>query len=153
MRKIISTIGIILPIAFLLSNEIEKNKILNKMVDINFEFINPKIQNLEANFDYPFSYNKNQNTLLATNERDLKKLLKKIRKSFKKDYSHSEWKKMDVKFLNDEIAIVIAMYSRINKKGQTYFTGAAMYSFRKNQNKWKVFSITPIKPYNYFEFN
>ena len=74
-------------------------------------------------------------------------------KNFKKDYSHSEWKKLDVKLLNDEIAIVNAMYSRINKKGQTYFTGAAMYSFRKNKDNWKVFSITPLKPYNYFDFN
>ena len=154
ITKLIScTIGGILPITLLFSNQIEKNKILNQMVNVSFEFINPRVDDLELFFDYPFSYNINQGTLLATNQRDLKKLLKKLRKNFKKDYSHSEWKKLDVKLLNDEIAIVNAMYSRINKKGQTYFTGAAMYSFRKNNDKWKVFSITPLKPYNYFDFN
>ena len=119
ITKLIScTIGGILPITLLFSNQIEKNKILNQMVNVSFEFINPRVDDLELFFDYPFSYNMNQSTLLATNQRDLKKLLKKLRKNFKKDYSHSEWKKLDVKLLNDEIAIVNAMYSRINKKLQ-----------------------------------
>ena len=154
MKKLISCtiVGIIL-FNVLFSNQIEKNKILNKMVNVSFEFINPRVDDLELFFDYPFSYNMSQSTLLATNQRDLKKLLKKLREGFKKDYSRSEWKKLDVKLLNDEIAIVNAMYSRINKKGQTYFTGAAMYSFRKNKDNWKVFSITPLKPYNYFDLN
>ena len=38
-------------------------------------------------------------------------------------------------------------------KGNTnYFMGAAMYSFRKIDEKWKIFSITPFKPYDYFQF-
>ena len=46
------------------------------MVNVNFEFINPRLDDLELFFDYPFSYNMNQSTLLATNQRDLKKLIK-----------------------------------------------------------------------------
>ena len=60
---------------------------------------------------------------------------------------------MNVKLLNNNIAIVNAMFSRLNKNSETYYTGAAMYIFRKTENKWKVFSITPLKPYNYFEFD
>jgi hypothetical protein len=59
---------------------------------------------------------------------------------------------MNVKILNEGIALVNAMYSRIDKNNSNYFTGAAMYSFRKVKNQWKIFSITPFKPYNYFEF-
>ena len=70
--KLIScTIGGILPITLLFSNQIEKNKILNQMVNVSFEFINPRVDDLELFFDYPFSYNMNQSTLLATNQRDL----------------------------------------------------------------------------------
>ena len=57
---------------------------------------------------------------------------------------------MNVKILNDKIAIVNAMYSSINDKDENYFTGTAMYLFRKIDNSWKIFSITPFKPYNYF---
>ena len=59
---------------------------------------------------------------------------------------------MNVKVMNEGIALVNAMYSRIDKSNTSYFTGAAMYSFRKVDKKWKIFSITPFKPYNYFEF-
>ena len=42
ITKLIScTIGGILPITLLFSNQIEKNKILNQMVNVSFEFINP----------------------------------------------------------------------------------------------------------------
>ena len=66
--------------------------------------------------------------------------------------SHIDWKKMDVKIMNEGIALVNAMYSRIDKSDTNYFTGAAMYSFRKIDEKWKIFSITPFKPYDYFQF-
>ena len=54
--------------------------------------------------------------------------------------------------MNEGIALVNAMYSRIDKSDTNYFTGAAMYSFRKIDKKWKIFSITPFKPYDYFQF-
>ena len=38
---------------------------------------------------------------------------------------------MNVKVMNEGIALVNAMYSRIDKSDTNYFTGAAMYSFRK----------------------
>tara|TARA_Y100000590_G_C15494444_1_gene929109 strand:- start:389 stop:850 length:462 start_codon:yes stop_codon:yes gene_type:complete len=153
MKNLRNIFLVLFTINIVFGNEIEKNKILNIMVDINYELINPKKQNLDIYFDYPFSYNLEDQTLFATNNRELKKLFKKIRKGFKKDYSYSDWKKMNVKLLNNNIAIVNAMFSRLNKNSETYYTGAAMYIFRKTENKWKVFSITPLKPYNYFEFD
>ena len=145
---------LILPILsnILLSNELEKNKILNIMVDHNYDLTDQKYGNLETYFCFPFLYNDSEEVKSAMNARELKKLLKRMRKKLPKNHSHIDWKKMNVKVMNEGIALVNAMYSRIDKSDTNYFTGAAMYSFRKIDKKWKIFSITPFKPYNYFEF-
>ena len=136
----------------LLSNELEKNKILNIMVDHNYDLTDQKYNNLETYFCFPFLYNDSEKVKSAMNLRELKKLLKRVRKELPRNHSHIDWKKMNVKVMNEGIALVNAMYSRIDKSNTSYFTGAAMYSFRKIDKKWKIFSITPFKPYNYFEF-
>lgn len=135
-----------------LGNEIENNKILNIMVDHNYELKDQKYDELNTYFCFPFSYNHHEEVKTAMTARELKKLLKKLRKDLPREHSHKDWKKMNVKMLNDKIALVNAMYSRIDRNNEDYFTGAAMYSFRKVDNSWKIFSITPFKPYNYFEF-
>ena len=136
----------------LLSSEIEKNKILNIMVDHNYDLTDQKYGNLETFFCFPFLYNDFEENKSAMNVRELKKLLKKMRKELPKNHSYIDWKKMDVKIMNEGIALVNAMYSRIDKSNTNYFTGAAMYSLRKIDKKWKIFSITPFKPYDYFQF-
>ena len=136
----------------LLSNELEKNKILNIMVNHNYDLTDQKYNNLETYFCFPFLYNDSEKVKSAMNLRELKKILKRVRKELPKNHSHIDWKKMNVKVMNEGIALVNAMYSRIDKSNTSYFTGAAMYSFRKIDKKWKIFSITPFKPYNYFEF-
>ena len=145
---------LILPILsnILLSNELEKNKILNIMVDHNYDLTDQKYGNLETYFCFPFLYNDSEAVKSAMNARELKKLLKRMRKKLPKNHSHIDWKKMNVKVMNEGIALVNAMYSRIDKSDTNYFTGAAMYSFRKIDKKWKIFSITPFKPYDYFRF-
>ena len=145
---------LILPILsnILLSNELEKNKILNIMVDHNYDLTDEKYGNLETYFCFPFLYNDSEEVKSAMNARELKKLLKRMRKKLPKNHSHIDWKKMNVKVMNEGIALVNAMYSRIDKSDTNYFTGAAMYSFRKIDKKWKIFSITPFKPYDYFRF-
>ena len=137
----------------ILANEIEGNKILNVMVDHNYELDKENYGSLEDYFTFPFTYNEMEKTLYATNQKELKKVLKKLYRKLPKDHSHKDWKKMDVKLVNNQIALVNAMFSRFNKKGVNYFTGAAMYTFRKDDNSWKILSITPYKPYNYFEFD
>ena len=137
----------------ILANEIEGNKILNVMVDHNYELDKENYSSLGDYFTFPFTYNEMEKTLYATNQKELKKVLKKLYRKLPKDHSHKDWKKMDVKLVNDQIALVNAMFSRFNKKGENYFTGAAMYTFRKDDNSWKILSITPYKPYNYFEFD
>ena len=145
---------LILPVLsnILLSNEIEKNKILNIMVDHNYDLTDQKYGNLETYFCFPFLYNDSEEVKSAMNARELKKLLKRMRKKLPKNHSHIDWKKMNVKVMNESTALVNAMYSRIDKSDTNYFTGAAMYSFRKIDKKWKIFSITPFKPYDYFRF-
>ena len=145
---------LILPVLsnILISNEIEKNKILNIMVDHNYDLMDKKYNNLGTFFCFPFLYNDQEEIKPAMNLRELKRLLKKIRKRLPKNHSHIDWKKMNVKILNESIALVNAMYSRVDKGKSNYSTGAAMYSFRKVDQKWKIFSITPFKPYDYFDF-
>ena len=145
---------LILPILsnILLSDELEKDRILNIMVDHNYDLTDQKYNNLETYFCFPFLYNDSEKVKSAMNLRELKKILKRVRKELPKNHSHIDWKKMNVKVMNEGIALVNAMYSRIDKSNTSYFTGAAMYSFRKIDKKWKIFSITPFKPYNYFEF-
>ena len=145
---------LILPILsnILLSNELEKNKILNIMVDHNYDLTDQKYGNLETYFCFPFLYNDSEEVKSAMNARELKKLLKRMRKKLPENHSHIDWKKMNVKVMNEGTALVNAMYSRIDKSDTNYFTGAAMYSFRKIDKKWKIFSITPFKPYDYFQF-
>ena len=137
----------------ILANEIEGNKILNVMVDHNYELDKENYSSLGDYFTFPFTYNEMEKTLYATNQKELKKVLKKLYRKLPKGHSNKDWKKMDVKLVNDNIAMVNAMFSRFNKKGENYFTGAAMYTFRKDDNSWKILSITPYKPYNYFEFD
>ena len=136
----------------LLSNELETNKILNIMVDHNYDLMDQKYGNLETFFCFPFLYNDAEEIKSAMNIRELKKLLKKMRKELPKDHSHIDWKRMDVKLINEGIDVVNAMYSRMDKGNTNYFMGEAMYSFRKIDEKWKIFSITPFKPYDYFQF-
>ena len=152
MKFSVKVITFLLPI-LILPNEVEKNKILNILADYNYDFFKADYDAIVDYFILPASINLNDETINATSRRQLKSAYKKLRKGLPKYYSHSDWKKMDVKILNDEIAIANTMFSRYKKNGEVYFTGAALYYFRKVNNKWKILSVTPYKPYNYFDLN
>ena len=59
----------------ILANEIEGNKILNIMVDHNYELDKKNYGTLEQYFTFPFTYNEMETTLYANNQRELKKEL------------------------------------------------------------------------------
>ena len=82
-----------------LANEIERNKILNVMVDHNYELTERNYGMIGNYFTFPFTFNELNKTLDATNEKELKKIFKKLRRNLPKDHSHRDWKKMDVKLL------------------------------------------------------
>ena len=109
--------------------------------------------NVFAKYFFGYLHNKLNGSIPNDLILELKKVLKKLYRKLPKGHSHRDWRKMDVKLVNDNIALVNAMFSRFNKKGENYFTGAAMYTFRKDDNSWKILSITPYKLYNYFEFD
>ena len=136
-----------------LSNEIEKNKILNIMVKTHFDEFSANKGDVIQYYDYPFTFNLPEESKVAANSKELIKLFKKHSKKLKKNYLRNDWKKMDVKLLSENIAIANGMFSRIDNSGNNYHTGTAMYWFRKKDNEWKIFSITPFKPYNYFDFD
>tara|TARA_Y100000758_G_C15773353_1_gene320471 strand:- start:84 stop:545 length:462 start_codon:yes stop_codon:yes gene_type:complete len=152
MKKTILLLLIIHIPNHILSNEIEKNKILNTLVNYNYEFIEANYDEIIDYFTFPVSINMSETTLNMKKEKNLKEFYKDLRGGLPNDYSHSDWKKMDVKILNDDIAIANTMFSRYKNNGEAYYTGAALYCFRKIDDSWKIFSLTPYKPYNYFEF-
>ena len=55
----------------ILANEIEGNKILNVMVDHNYELDEENYGSLEDYFTFPFTYNEMEKTLYATNKKEL----------------------------------------------------------------------------------
>tara|TARA_B110000014_G_C20120996_1_gene594033 strand:- start:1360 stop:1818 length:459 start_codon:yes stop_codon:yes gene_type:complete len=152
MKFSVNIIAFILPI-LIFPNEVEKNKILNILADYNYDFIKADYDAIIDYFSLPASIHLQEETINTNNPRQLKSAYKKIRKGLPDYYSHSDWKKMDVKILNNEIAIANTMFSRYKKNGEVYFTGAALYYFRKINNQWKILSVTPYKPYNYFDLN
>ena len=63
-----------------LANEIEKNKILNIMVDHNYELTEKDYGAIGNFFTFPFTFNDLDKTLDAKNEKELKKIFKKLRR-------------------------------------------------------------------------
>ena len=102
-------------------------------------------------FDLPFTIILPNKTLLAQNNKKLISIYKNARNEQPKHYKYSEWQKMSVKLLNNEIAIVNTMYSEYNNKNEVFFTGSALYTLRKVKNNWKIISLTQYKPYNFFK--
>ena len=71
------------------------------MVDHNYDLTDQKYNNLETYFCFPFLYNDSEKGKSAMNLRELKKLLKRVRKELPKNHSHIDWKKMNVKVMNE----------------------------------------------------
>ena len=66
-----------------LANEIERNKILNIMVDHNYELTERNYGMIGNYFTFPFTFNELNKTLDATNEKELKKIVLVLEQKFR----------------------------------------------------------------------
>ena len=73
----------------------------------------------------------------------LKLIYKKIRGDLPEYYSYSKWNKIDIRLIDDSIAIVNANFSRYKEDDTIYNSGSAQYHMRLTNNEWKIFTLTP----------
>jgi len=78
MKKTILLLLIIHIPNHILSNEIEKNKILNTLVNYNYEFIEANYDEIIDYFTFPVSINMSETTLNMIKEKKFKRILQRF---------------------------------------------------------------------------
>ena len=89
------------------------------------------------------SFNLQDKTIGASSKFKLKLIYKKIRGDLPDYYSYSKWENIDIRLIDDSIAIINANFSRYKNDDTIYDLGAAQYHMRLIKNEWKIFSLTP----------
>ena len=120
-----------------------KQEILNIMDKYNDAFIMKNYHTIVNYFTYPTSINMKNKTITASNKLKFKLIYRKIRGGLPDYYFHSTWDNIDIKIIDESIAILDAQFSRYKKDGSVFYSGSAIYYFRKIDDTWKIFSLTP----------
>ena len=121
----------------------ERQDIIDVLESYNEAFGKADYSNIVNYFDYPASFNLQDKTVGASCKLKLKLIYKKIRGDLPEYYSYSKWNKIDIRLIDDSIAIVNAKFSRYKTDNTIYDFGSAQYHMRLINNKWKIFSLTP----------
>jgi len=121
----------------------KREDIVNVLESYNDAFARADYSDIVNYFDYPTSFNLEDKTIVASCKFKLKLMYKKIRGDLPDYYSYSEWNKIDIRLIDDSIAIVDASYSRYRDNGNSYDSGSAQYHMRLINNEWKIFTLTP----------
>ena len=136
---------IVLFIMVLLSLAIpsQKQDILNVLEEYNKSFGEANYSEIVKFFDYPASFNLPDKTIIACSKLKLRFIYKKIRGDLPDYYSYSNWGKINIQLIDDSIAIVNADFTRHKDNGTIFYSGSAQYHLRFENDKWKIFSLTP----------
>ena len=126
----------------------EKQDIIEVLEEYNKAFGEKKYSEIINFFDYPASFNLTDKTITASNRFKLKLIYKKIIGSLPDYYSYSKWDDVDIKLIDNNIAIVNAHFSRYKKDHTIFYSGSAQYLLRLENDKWKIFSLTPYNKIN-----
>ena len=121
----------------------ERENIVNVLESYNDAFVRADYSDIVNHFDYPASFNLPDKTIDASCKFKLKLIYKKIRGDLPDYYSYSEWNKIDITLIDDNIAIVDASFSRYRDDGNIYDSGSVQYHMRLINNEWKIFTLTP----------
>ena len=121
----------------------ERQDIIDVLEKYNEAFGKADYANIIHCFDYPVSFNLQDKTIGASSKFKLKLIYKKIRGDLPDYYSYSKWENVDIRLIDDNIAIVNANFSRYKNDDTIYDLGAAQYHMRLINNEWKIFSLTP----------
>ena len=120
-----------------------REDILNVLEIYNEAFGKADYSDIINYFDYPAYFNLQDKTVGASCKFKLKLIYKKIRGDLPDYYSYSKWENIEIRLIDDSIAIVNANFSRYKNDDTIYDLGAAQYHMRLINNEWKIFSLTP----------
>ena len=123
----------------------ERQDIIDVLENYNEAFGKADYANIINYFDYPVSFNLQDKTIGASSKFKLKLIYKKIRGDLPDYYSYSKWENIDIRLIDDSIAIVNANFSRYKNDDTIYDLGAAQYHMRLIKNEWKIFSLIPFQ--------
>ena len=123
----------------------EKQDIVDVLQSYNKAFGEADYTKIISFFDYPTSFNLSDKTVTASNRFKLRLIYKKLRGDLPDYYAFSKSGKIDIKLIDENIAIVNAEFLRYRKDSTIFHTGSAQYHFRYKNDKWKIFSLTPYK--------
>ena len=126
----------------------EKKDIFEVLEKYNKAFGEKKYSEIIKFFDYPASFNLADKTITASNRFKLKLIYKKIIGSLPDYYSYSKWDDIDIQLIDDNIAIINADFSRYKKDHSIFYSGSAQYLLRLENNRWRIFSLTPYNKIN-----
>ena len=121
----------------------EKQDIVGVLDSYNEAFGKANYSDIVNYFDYPASFNLQDKTVGASCNFKLKLIYKKIRGGLPEYYSYSKWDDIDIQLTDENIAIVNANFSRYKKDHTIFYSGSAQYLLRLENDKWKIFSLTP----------
>ena len=123
----------------------QKQDIVDILQSYNKAFGEADYSKIITFFDYPTSFNLSDKTVIASNRFKLRLIYKKLRGNLPDYYAYSKSGKIDIKLIDNNIAIVNADFSRYKKDSTIFYSGSAQYHFRYKDDTWKIFSLTPYK--------
>ena len=123
----------------------QKQDIVDVLQSYNKAFGEADYSKIISFFDYPTSFNLSDKTVTASNRFKLRLIYKKLRGDLPDYYAFSKSGKIDIKLIDENIAIVNAEFLRYKKDSTIFHTGSAQYHFRYKNDEWKIFSLTPYK--------
>jgi len=121
----------------------EKQDIIDVLEKYNKAFGEADYSGIINFFDRPSSFNLKDKTVIASSRLKLKLIYRKLRGSLPDYYAYSKWEQIDIKLIDDSIAIVNADFSRYKHDNTIFYSGSAQYHLRLKNGEWRIFSLTP----------
>ena len=122
-----------------------ENTIVNLWIKYSKAFEYKDYEMLSNYFSYPVVFDALNEPEKIINKKQLTEKYKIIREvNIQEDYKYSILNKYNFIQLSDDFVILDAHYSRYNSKYKKIFFGRGLYSYKRVNNKWKLFEINSL---------
>lgn len=119
-----------------------ENTIVNQWIKYSKAFEYKDYEMLANYFSFPVIFDALNEPEKIINKKQLIEKYKIIREdNIQEDYKYSILNKYNFIQLSDDFIILDAHYSRYNSKYKKIFFGRGLYSYKRVNNKWKLFEI------------
>ena len=119
-----------------------ENTIVNQWIKYSKAFEYKDYEMLANYFSFPVVFDALNEPEKIINKKQLIEKYKIIREdNIQEDYKYSILNKYNFIQLSDDFIILDAHYSRYNSKYKKIFFGRGLYSYKRVNNKWKLFEI------------